>query len=452
MSTPEIIEADWTWTGDRFESGIQITVDAGGRIHELGRGRAPTRRLEHAALIPGFVNAHSHAFQRGLRGLGERFPAGAGSFWSWREAMYGLVESLDAATLSRLCTQAFGEMLDAGITTVGEFHYLHHATEKSDYEFDRVVLLAAAAVGIRIVLLNAYYTTGGIGQPLGGAQRRFGSVDPNVYWKQMDRLKDALDPTTQTLGVVAHSIRAATVEDISSLHAEAQRRGLVFHKHLEEQRREVQECLEAYGRRPMQILNDTLEIDGNLTAVHCTHTLPEDLAEFLRAGGTVCVCPLTEANLGDGVPSLVPIGLIQGSLSLGTDSNARISMLEEMRWLEYGQRLRSETRGVLTDGEGQVARTVLHAATAGGARALGLQTGRLQAGNWADIAVIDLGHPALAGCDPDHLVEAVVFGTDNDVILGTYVGGTWRERGVAPPAGLQAVPNRQWSAATFLRP
>jgi formimidoylglutamate deiminase len=178
----------------------------------------------------------------------------------------------------------------------------------------------------------------------------------------------------------------------------------------------------------MQILNDTLDIDSNLTAVHCTHTQPDDLAQLLRAGGTVCVCPLTEANLGDGLPSLAPVTLVRGSLSLGTDSNARISMLEEMRWLEYGQRLRGETRGALADGEGQVARTLLHAATAGGARALALPAGRLEVGNWADLALLDLGHPALAGCDSEHLLEALVFGTDNEVILGTYVGGRWRER------------------------
>jgi formiminoglutamate deiminase len=341
--------------------------------------------------------------------------------------MYSLVEALDGEALSRLCAQAFGEMLDAGITSVGEFHYLHHATDAA-YELDHIVLEAAAAAGIRMVLLNTYYATGGIGQALAGVQRRFGSADPESYWKQMDRLKALLDPRSQTLGAVAHSIRAATVEDIASLHAEAKRRELPFHMHVEEQRREIEECLEAYGRRPMQILNDTLDIDHNLTAVHCTHTEPEDLADFLRAGGTVCVCPLTEANLGDGLPVLVPGALVRGSLSLGTDSNARISMVEEMRWLEYGQRLRGETRGALIDGEGQVARTLLHAATTGGARALGLPAGQLRDGNWADLTVLDLGHPALAGCDSEHLLEALVFGTDNEVILGTYVGGRWRER------------------------
>ncbi|MBA3260156.1 MAG: formimidoylglutamate deiminase [Gemmatimonadales bacterium] len=429
MSGRQTIEADWAWTGERFESGVQVVVAETGRIHALDRGAAPTRRHERAALVPGFVNAHSHAFQRGLRGRGERFPAGSGDFWSWREAMYELVGALDEQELFRLSAQAFGEMLDAGITSVGEFHYLHHAGDAADYGFDQVVLEAAAAAGIRIVLLNAYYATGGIGQALAGAQRRFRSAGIEAYWTQIERLESILDPRTQSLGAVAHSIRAASVEDVAALHAEAQRRGLPFHMHVEEQRREIEECQAAYGGRPMQILNETLEIGGNLTAVHCTHSAAEDLTRFLHAGGGVCVCPLTEANLGDGLPSLSPVSLVADRLSLGTDSNARISMLEELRWLEYGQRLRTRTRGALRDEAGEVAPTVLNAATAGGARALGLPAGRLAAGNWADLAVIDLEHPSLAGCDAEHLAAGLVCGTDNEVLLGTYVGGRWRGRG-----------------------
>jgi formimidoylglutamate deiminase len=226
---------------------------------------------------------------------------------------------------------------------------------------------------------------------------------------------------------VAHSIRAAPVEDIAALHAEARQRGIPFHMHVEEQRREIEECVAAHGRGPMRVLLDTLDIGGNLTAVHCTHTAGEDLDRFLRAGGTVCVCPLTEANLGDGLPALEPVADLSARLSLGTDSNARISLIEEMRWLEYGQRLRTETRGVLRSGEGEVAPAVLEAATAGGARALGLAAGRIETGHWADLAVIDLEQPSLAGGDAEHLAEALVCGAGDGVVRGTYVGGGWRE-------------------------
>jgi formimidoylglutamate deiminase len=400
-----------------------------GRIEAMTTGRTPTDRHPRSALLPGFVNVHSHAFQRGLRGRGERFPAGSGDFWSWREAMYALVERLDERELFRLSVQAFEEMRDAGTTTVGEFHYLHHSGDRTDYEFDRVVLDAAAAAGIRIVLLQAYYATGGFGQPLGPAQRRFRSTDVAAYWKQMDTLESALDRRTQTLGAVAHSIRAVAVKDIVALHAEAQQRRLPFHMHVEEQRREIEECVAAYGRAPMRVLLETLEIGGNLTAVHCTHTAPEDLRQFLLAGGTVCVNPLTEGNLGDGLPVLEPVPDLLERLCLGSDSNARISPIEEMRWLEYGQRLRKERRGVLRSGEGEVASTVLDAATAGGARALGVTAGRIETGHWGDLVVIDLEHPSLAEVEVETLAEALVTGADNGVVRGTYVGGNWRKTG-----------------------
>jgi formimidoylglutamate deiminase len=423
----KVIEAELTWTGRRFEPGLQVVVGEDGRIEAVTKGRTPTDRHPRSLLLPGFVNAHSHAFQRDLRGRGERFPAGSGDFWTWREAMYALVERLDERELFRLSVQAFEEMRDAGITAVGEFHYLHHAGDGTDYGFDRVVLEAAAAAGIRIVLLQTYYATGGIGQPLGPAQRRFRSTDVDAYWKQMDRLESALDRRTQTLGAVAHSIRAATIEDISALHAEAQRRRLPFHMHVEEQRREIEDCVAAYGRPPMRVLLDTLDIGGNLTAVHCTHTAPDDLRQFLQAGGTVCVNPLTEGNLGDGLPTLEPVPDLLGRLSLGSDSNARISPIEEMRWLEYGQRLRKERRGVLRSGEGEIASGLLDAATAGGARALGLPAGRIEIGHSADLVVIDLEHPSLAECEVETLAEALISGADNGVVRGTYVGGNWKE-------------------------
>jgi formimidoylglutamate deiminase len=426
VTAPRVIEADLTWTGRRFESGRQVVVGDSGRIEAVAAGRQATIRHPRTALLPGFINTHSHAFQRGLRGHGERFPAGMGDFWTWREAMYALVERLEEKELFRLSVQAFGEMRDAGVTTVGEFHYIHHATAGTDYDFDRVVLEAAAAAGIRIVLLQTYYATGGIGQPLGPAQRRFRSTDVDAYWRQMDRLAPMLDPRTQSLGAVAHSIRAATVEDIRAIHAESRRRGLRFHMHVEEQQREVDDCIAAYSKRPMRVLLDGLDIGGNLTAVHCTHTVPEDMRAFLDAGGTVCVNPLTEGNLGDGIATLEPVADIAGRLALGTDSNARISLIEEMRWLEYGQRLRTEKRGALRSGEGLVAPTVLEAATVGGAQALGVPAGRIEAGRWGDLAVIDLEHPSLAGCDVERLAEALVTGADNGVVLGTYVGGSWR--------------------------
>lgn len=421
--TQRVFEADLTWTGRAFESGVQIRIDPAGRITAIGRlGLEPDERLSRQALVPGFVNAHSHAFQRGLRGRGEKFRAGAGTFWSWREAMYDLVRELDAESFSSLVEQAFAEMRRAGITTVGEFHYLHHSTDRADWGFDELVLEAARATGIRLVLLQTYYRTGGIDRPLDAAQRRFASPDAATFWGQIESLESRLEGPEQSLGVVAHSLRAVPPGEIGELYREARRRGRVFHIHLEEQQREIDECRAAYGATPVEVVLDATGSAEGLTAVHCTHTSPEALTRLVGAGASIAVCPLTEANLADGIPDL---GRLEAPfpLCLGTDSNARISMLEEMRWLEYGQRLASGERGRLRDADGRIAASLLAAATLGGATALGVDCGRLEPGRWADFVAIDLDHPSVAAAPADSLLETIVFGGGDDLVAGTWVGG-----------------------------
>lgn len=428
MGDTQIIEADLTWVDGRFEADVKITVGSKGQIDAVGFSElTPTVRLGDRAILPGMINAHSHAFQRGLRGRGETFDQGDGSFWSWREAMYGLVDRMDEETVYALSKQAFGEMLTAGITTVGEFHYLHHDARCEGYAFDEIVLKAAADAGIRIVLLNTYYAAGGIGEPLEGAQRRFGSPSLDAFWLQMDRLQTLIDHQTQSLGVVAHSIRAADIEDITALHEEAQRRRLVFHIHVEEQRKEIEDCVAHYARRPMQLLTERLEIDDRFTAIHCTHTDSTDMDSYLAAGGNVCICPLTEANLGDGIADVPDILRHNGRICLGTDSNARISFTEEMRWLEYVQRLTGERRGVCTDVGGSCASSLWHIATTNGAHALGIKTGQVEAGYAADFVAIDLNHPSLEGWSTKTLLDALVFGSSNEAIAATCVNGRWIE-------------------------
>jgi formimidoylglutamate deiminase len=373
------------------------------------------------------VNVHSHAFQRGLRGQVDRFPRGAGSFWTWREAMYELATKIDTDGFARLCHQAFREMLASGITTVGEFHYLHHSGPVNNYAFDELVLQAADEVGIRLVLLYASYETGGLGQPLDPGQRRFTTRSSDEYWRQLDRLADQLT-VRQSLGIAAHSVRAVPLEQIRILHEEAKRRGLPFHMHIEETKREVEECLAFHGKTPLGLVNDELELDANLTAVHCTHSRPEDLARFLDHGGRVCICPLTEANLGDGLPA-IEVGAARNHeyLSVGTDCNARICLNEELRWLEYGQRLRRETRGIFTDVEGDVAATLFDVGTRGGAAALFLEAGAIRPGAWADFLTIDLAHPAVLPAAPDDLMAAFVLGTGTEAIDQVCVGGRWQD-------------------------
>lgn len=423
-----LLEADWTWTGSGLERGVRVAVDEDGRITALGAlGGTPDLRLAERALLPGFVNAHSHAFQRGLRGAGETFPEGAGSFWTWREAMYDLVAQLDADGFREITGRAFREMRRAGITTVGEFHYLHHSPQGDDFALDDLVLDAARDAGIRLVLLQAYYRTGGIDRPLSGGQLRFRTASLEGYWAQLDRLAARLDRSTQSLGVVAHSLRAAEPGEAATLYREARRRRLPFHMHVEEQRREIEDCRRRWEDPPMAVLLAACGGAGGFTAVHCTHTRSRDLSRFLAAGGTVCLCPTTEANLGDGIADVAAM-LAAGSLPcLGTDSNSRISMLEEARWLEYAQRLRGERRGVVVDGSGSVAARLLAAATEAGADALGVAAGRLAPGCWADFALVDLTHPSLTGWTPETLLPSLLLGADDGAIVNSSVAGRWLE-------------------------
>lgn len=444
-----VVEADWTWTGERFERNIQIGIDAEGRIAAVGLAPAtaatgdgsplPTQicRLPGRALLPGFVTAHSHAFQRALRGRGETFPTGTGSFWSWRQAMYDLVARLEPEEMLALVTRAFREMRAAGFTTVGEFHYLHHKSREAsarDYAFDPLILEAAERAGIRLVLIQSYYRTGAVGRPLAGAQRRFRSPNPEVFWAQVDRLEPQLR-AGQTLAASVHSLRAGDPKDLEAVYGEARRRGLPFHIHVEEQVREVEQVIAAYHRRPMRVLLDALGTAETVTAVHCTHTDPADMERFAAAGGTVCLCPLTEGNLGDGIADVRGIRQSGARLAIGTDSNARLSPIEEMRWMEYGQRLATQSRGLLRDEQGEVGRVLLHAATEGGASALGVESGRIAPGAWADFAAIDLGSPLLDGWTPETLLDSLIFGATEAVVAATCVGGRWEEtpsRGGAP--------------------
>jgi len=435
-----ILLPDLLWNGEAFAPGMAVWIDPEGRIERLtsaadlasipsGDDLQPPEllRLQQLALLPGFVNAHSHAFQRGLRGQGERFPAGAGSFWSWREAMYGLVEALTPERLFDLALLAYREMRRAGITCVGEFHYLHHSSGGADYVGDEAVLAAAREAGIRLVLLETYYKTGNIGGPLRGAQRRFETASLGEFWDQLERLAGLLHGSTQSLGVVAHSIRAVPLPELRGLVAEARRQQLPFHIHMEEQRQEIAECRAVYGKRPLELL---LEQPGGLegvTAVHCTHSRPDQLRRLVDAGGRVCVCPLTEGNLGDGIPPLAAVAESHRRLCLGSDSNARISMLEEMRWLEYGQRWKSESRGVLVDESGAVGPLLLATATERGADALGVLTGRMVPGAWADFVAIDVSSIQLAPSLMECGLDGLLLGADERVIAGTCVGGVWHD-------------------------
>lgn len=418
------IRAALTWIDGAFEEGVRITISADGTIEATTRDAEPADlELPDEAILPGFINAHSHSFQRAMRGKTERFPAGRGSFWTWRETMYSLVESMTAQDFHDWNLAAFKEMRAAGITTAGEFHYFHHETAAAhDHRFDSVVLDAADAAGIRLVLLQTYYRTGGFDQPLSTAQKRFDTPNVDDFLRELDRLQSNLR-THQSVGIVAHSIRAVPVEDLKRLAKAAVERDLPFHMHLEEQEKEIRECVEATGSHPMRIVLDQTPVDDHFTGVHCTHSSEQDLREWIERGANVCITPLTEGNLGDGIQPLAPIA--SGQLSVGSDCNARIDMLEELRWLEYAQRLVRQDRGVYRDPAGDNASLLFQIGTTGGARSLGVNAGTIEPGQDADFFTVDLRHRSLTGWERQRLLDSIIFGGGNEIIRRSCVGGKW---------------------------
>ena len=314
-------------------------------------------------------------------------------------------------------------MRQAGITTVGEFHYFHH-DKQNDFAMDTAVLEAATEVGIRIVLLHANYSHGGFGKALSGGQKRFATNSLDAWWERVDELAGAVDGSMQRIGTVAHSVRAVDIETIKEIAVGSVQRGMPMHIHLEEQRQEIEACLEEHGVTPMALLNDAMDVSPMVTAVHCTHTAAADMEGWLTSGGNVCLCPLTEANLADGICDMHRIVMKGGCVSLGTDSNARISMVEEMRSMEYSQRLHREERGVCVDSSGMMANYLIDAATKNGARCLGISGGEIAVGKLADFTVIDIDHMQLSGATVETLGAALCCGADNSVILKTIVSSS----------------------------
>lgn len=420
-----VLRPELTWIGGAFRDGVELQLEGSRIAAVVPTSEVPTH--DGMALLPGFVNAHSHAFQLALRGRGEVFPSNTESFWTWREAMYELVESLDPDDVAEIAWRCFMEMRGVGISTVGEFHYFHHSdgTGAKDFAMDAAVLEAARLAGMRITLLQAAYTAGGFGEPLAGGQQRFDTADHDTWLRSLDVALAACDPETQNVGAVIHSLRAVPLEQAVAIRAEAKRRGCVVHAHVEEQVAEIEACQAAHGCTPMALVNEHLSPGPDMTLVHCTHTQAADMAAYGAAGGRVCLCPMTEANLGDGI-SDVPCMLNAGvDISLGTDSNARISMLEEMRMAELGQRLKLQRRGVCLDAEGRVGSMLLDMATINGARGLGLDAGVIAPGMLADLVLVDLDSPWLNGVDQDDLAAALVLSGSDDLVVDTCVGGVW---------------------------
>ena len=381
-------------------------------------------------LLPGFVNGHSHSFQRGMRGLGESFPHGAGSFFTWRSSMYDLVESLDPDGCFEISRRCFEEMLDAGITTVGEFHYVHHGEDRGrDHALDAAVVSAAASAGIRLVLLHVDYVRGGFdGRALEGGQRRFDTGSLDSFIASHERVSELCAGPLAGSAPIAHSTRAVPIERIVEIRQLARSLGSVFHVHLEEVVAEIEDCRVAHGVSPMRLLLDHGVVDDRVTAIHCTHSVESDLRDYASAGGRICLCPNTEGNLGDGIPDLGTIRSAGIPLSIGTDLNSRICPPEDLRWVEYVQRIHRTMRGAIVE-DGRSGPALLRIGTSGGAASLGVEAGAIEPGRLADFVAVDLHHRTLEAVREEAMIEAIVLGTGPEAVAGTCVGGRWRRGG-----------------------
>jgi formimidoylglutamate deiminase len=467
---------DLIYTAGRFATGRALVCDSSGeivRITPVGELRDEKRiRLAKRAMLPGMVNAHSHAFQRVLRGKTEYRsfsgglpPAMSGSsptlnkrsridsFWTWREMMYSAATRLTPEDVYDASRMAFLEMALGGTTAVGEFHYLHHAADGRAYDdpnlLAKEVIRAANDVGLRIALLRVAYARSGFNVEANPKQARFIEPTPELFLTNLESLTSSVRSSTVSegnsaiealpdgrasdtvwIGVAPHSVRAVPLDYLKQVNGYANEHDLKVHMHVAEQPAEVSACVEEHGRTPVALLESEGLLSERFTAVHAIHVTPKAISSFAQTGAMVCACPTTERNLGDGV---VPADeyLKHGvTICLGTDSHTQIDLLEDARELEYHLRLQKLERAVLDD-KSQVsslksqaiASLVFDCATINGARSIGAPDGSLEVGKPADFFTVDLDDPSIAGASENDLLSSIVFSSSRAAMREVVVAG-----------------------------
>ena len=426
---PDLIYAD-----GRFRSGVALECDRNIiRVCDAAEVENPIR-LRNRALLPGLVNAHSHAFQRVIRGRTERRSQHTSdSFWTWREQMYAAANRLTPEQIYAASRLAFLEMALSGITAVGEFHYIHHAPDGSRYEdpnlLEREVIRAARDVGVRIALLRVAYARAGFQREPNPDQIRFIEDTPEQYLKSLEQLLAApeLKDERAWVGVAPHSVRAVPLDYLKTIVGFADQRGLVVHMHVAEQTAEVEACIQEYGRSPVALLGTEGLLSERFTAVHAIHVTPKGVNVLARGRANVCACPTTERNLGDGVVPVDAYFKAGVPVSLGTDSQIQIDLLEDARELEYHLRLQQTARNVLAPpddvDESALARRLFDCATVSGTTSIGFDGGTLEPGAPADFFTVDLDDPSIAGSTTESLLANIVFSLSRKAIRDVVVGG-----------------------------
>jgi formimidoylglutamate deiminase len=419
--------------GARVREGVALELGEGRITQLLSSADAPADavRLPRRLLVPGLVNAHSHAFQRALRGRVERIDPEHphDDFWTWREEMYAAAGALDRAGVRRASEACFREARGAGYTTVGEFHYVHHQPDGTPYddpnELAHAVIDAARAAEIRLVLLLTAYARAGRGLPPTPGQRRFCDASAEAYLARLDALRaDVAGDPLVTIGYAPHSVRAVPRDWLEQISRHAAETGLPVHVHADEQPREIDESLAEHGLRPIALLDACGLVGPQTTIVHATHADDAELDLLAERGATVCACPSTEANLGDGSLPAERLWARGVPVAFGADSNTRLDPFEEARETEGLARRAAGRRNVLVRaGEDGPARSLWECLTVNGARALGLERPEIVAGAPADLVALDLDHPEISDVPIEHLAAAVLFSGSAALVREMFVAG-----------------------------
>jgi formimidoylglutamate deiminase len=418
---------DYLYTPQGFQANRVVSISDNGYIDAI-RERGPkseiTTALPGMALLPGFVNTHSHAFQRALRGRTHHARSARDTFWTWRQAMYDEAQRLTPDSIYQITLQTYREMLAAGYTSVGEFHYVHHQPNGALYEranrMAEAVIQAGRDAGIRVVLLLTAYARGDFQQPPSSTQQRFCDASLDAFLARAEELRTS----GAALGIAPHSVRAVPEDWLQALAAYSRLHHLPFHIHADEQMAEIEQCQQVHHCTPIELLARCGALDANTTIIHATHAKQSEIALLAQQQARVCVCPTTEGDLGDGIAPYAELLAAHIHLCIGSDSNTRIDPLEELRWAEYSARMRYQRRRILiADEQASPGPLLLSYGTRVGAAALGLATGSIEPGMAADFVAVDLHAPELQGWTPDDLLDTLCFGASSAVFAQTWVQG-----------------------------
>ncbi len=405
---------------------VSIKIDAHGDIQQIEIGVASAK---NGCLIPGIANLHSHAHQRAMAGLAERAGPNADSFWTWRKIMYQFLDAMQPHQLHAIASQLYLEMLLSGYTRVAEFQYLHHNSDGGHYdniaEMSLQTLDAAQQVGIGITSLPVHYQYAGFGnQPIDAQQARFFS-EPETFLRIVERLDTASTITPNAnVGIAGHSLRATCKESFNDILGGLPSSNVPIHMHIAEQLKEVSDCIAWSDARPVDYCLDNFDVNSNWCLIHATHMSDSETIRLAKSHAVAGICPSTEANLGDGFFKASQYLEAGGKLGIGSDSHVSISPVEELRWLEYGQRLLHKSRNHLAGGANHsTGRRLFDLAANGGAQACGVTSGQIEVGQRADFIVLDTNHPILIGRSGDQFLDSWIFSGNSNAISDVYVGG-----------------------------